>query len=381
VTERERRKKTRKREGDLLGLLKGIAGGFLRRISGYRPVRKIVSFLTEVDRGELPASVRPDLGAFTDAKGNRITLWSGLRDWLKPEWRSMFEAPADDAPMVTDTAALASRRSVEEAIRFLRLAGVEVEGKRIAEIGCYDGTRSFTLAGLGAGEVIATDIPEYYLNQQEDTTLSAEEVERGREIQRRRFEAGAGKCEQLFGWSGLRDRVSYAEDDICATELPGETFDLVVSWEVLEHVEQPTDLFRSLARILKPGGISFHEYNPFFAINGGHSLCTLDFLWGHARLSNEDFSRYLREFRPGEEDVAGRFFTRNLNRMSHDDLRRGAKDAGLELLAFLPWFDRFDERLLDREILESVQALYPAVTAEDLLARDVRVLVGKPDRT
>jgi len=360
--------------------LKGIAGGFLRKIAGYRLVRKIVDFLTEADRGEIPPTVRPDLGEFTDTAGNRITLWSGMRDWLKPEWRSMFELSVNETPTVTDAAAHASRRSVEEAIRFLRLAGVEVEGLKIAEIGCYDGTRSFALAGLGAAVVIATDIAEYYLNQQEQATLSAEEVEAGRQIQLRRFAAGAETCERLFGWSGLRDRVTFREDDICATELPGEAFDLVVSWEVLEHVEQPTALFRNLASILKPGGLSFHEYNPFFSMNGGHSLCTLDFLWGHARLTEEDFIRYLREFRPREEEVATRFFTRNLNRMSHEDLRVAVAQAGLELVTFLPWYDPFDERLLDRETVAAVRALHPSVGAEDLLARNVWVVLGKPDR-
>lgn len=364
-----------------MALLRRIAKSVLRRIAGSRQVGKVTVFLTEVQRGELPASVRPDFGEFTDSRGTRITLYSGLRDWLKPDWRSMFgsgTAGEERAPLVPEAAVHASRRSVEAALRFLHTAGFELEGKKVAEIGCYDGTRSFMLAGLGAGEVTATDIPEYYLNQKEHTTLSDDEIEAGRQLQLRRFTAGAEACELMFGWSNLHDRVSFREDDICASDLPDEEYDLVVSWEVLEHVERPTDLFRSIARILKPGGVSFHEYNPFFSITGGHSLCTLDFLWGHARLSTDDFTGYLREFRPREEEVAMRFFTRNLNRMSHENPRALVQEAGLELVTFLPWYDRFDERHLDREILASVQALYPSVTAEDLLARDVRVLLRKP---
>ena len=68
-------------------------------------------------------------------------------------------------------------------------------------------------------------------------------------------------------------------------------------------------------RILKPGGYSFHEYNPFFSFNGGHSLCTLDFMWGHVRLSSIDFPKYLKQFRPFEYDLAMRFYKENLNRM------------------------------------------------------------------
>jgi len=365
-----------------VALLRRIARSVLRRFAGYRSIRKIATFLLDTHHGELPASVTPDLGLFIDSRGNRITLSKGMRDWLKPDWRSMFgpeTAGECGVPLVPEAAAHTSRRSVEEALRFLCTAGFGLEGKKVVEIGCHDGTRSFALAGLGAGEVTATDIPEYYLNQKEHTTLSHDEIEAGRKLQILRFTAGVEVCERVFGWPDLKERVTFRVDDICASDLPGEEYDLVVSWEVLEHVERPDDLFRSIARILKPGGVSFHEYNPFFSMNGGHSLCTLDFLWGHARLSADDFSRYLQEFRPREEEVAMRFFTRNLNRMSHDDLHSSIQEAGLELMTFLPWYDPFDERHLDRDVLESVLALYPSVTPEDLLARNVWVLLRKPD--
>ncbi|MFC1499692.1 methyltransferase domain-containing protein [Candidatus Zixiibacteriota bacterium] len=365
-----------------MALLRKIARCMLRRTAGNRRIREVTAFLAEVQCGTLPASITPDRGAFIDSSGNRITLFSGMRDWLKPEWRSMFDSESgnrESGPLVPETAAHASRESVEKALRFLDTAGISLEGKKVAEIGCYDGTRSFALAGLGAEEVIATDIPEYYLHQKEHTSLSDEEIEAGRQLQVRRFNSGAEVCKRIFGWPDLEDRVSFREDDICASGLPGEEYDLVVSWEVLEHVEHPARLFQSIARILKPGGVSFHEYNPFFSINGGHSLCTLDFPWGHARLSTGDFARYMNTFRPREEEVALRFFTRNLNRMSHDDMRRSVKEAGLELVTFLPWYDPCDERLLDRDILSSVQALYPSVAAEDMLARNVWVLLRKPD--
>ena len=56
--------------------------------------------------------------------------------------------------------------------------------------------------------------------------------------------------------------------------------------------------------------------NPFFSFNGGHSLCTLDFMWGHVRLSETEFERYLIQFRPKENKVAMKFYRNNLNRMT-----------------------------------------------------------------
>ena len=44
-------------------------------------------------------------------------------------------------------------------------------------------------------------------------------------------------------------------------------------------------------------GIVFNKYNPFFCQGGGHSLCSLDFPWGHVRLTPIEFDRYMEEYR------------------------------------------------------------------------------------
>ena len=69
-------------------------------------------------------------------------------------------------------------------------------------------------------------------------------------------------------------------------------------------------------RILKPGGFAFHQYNPFFSYNGGHSLCTLDFC--HVRLSAKDFERYLKQFRKEEYEMAMNFYKR---KFKPDDIK------------------------------------------------------------
>ena len=56
----------------------------------------------------------------------------------------------------------------------------------------------------------------------------------------------------------LRRRRSNVEtvvyDDMTRTELPGASFDIVVSVEVLEHVEEDDDFVRNVRRVLRPGG-------------------------------------------------------------------------------------------------------------------------------
>lgn len=58
---------------------------------------------------------------------------------------------------------------------------------------------------------------------------------------------------------GLKKRRSNIEEvligDITRSDLPSESFDIVVSVEVLEHVVEDELFVREVARILKPGGV------------------------------------------------------------------------------------------------------------------------------
>jgi len=65
------------------------------------------------------------------------------------------------------------------------------------------------------------------------------------------------------------------------------SFDAIVSFEMLEHVQQPAAAFAEMARLVRPGGIVYHDYNPFFSSKGGHSLCTLAFQHPHTQFTRQ----------------------------------------------------------------------------------------------
>ena len=130
--------------------------------------------------------------------------------------------------------------------------------------------------------------------------------------------------------------------------------------------------------LLRPGRVAYHDYNPFFSLNGGHSLCTLDFPWGHARLDHGDFERYLDERRPEAAVQTLRFYDESLNRMTLAELRGAIEGAGLETLAVVPWVDRSLVPLLTPDVLSEVRRNHPTATIEDLLATFVSVVVRRP---
>lgn len=333
--------------------------------------------------GEPQMSPAPDelsdadiFGHFRDSRGKEHPLIAGLRDRLKPKWRSMFQPPTAKDHHLSKATATKSlndwRRRVSKMERFLSMHSVTLKGKAVVEIGAYGGATSFALARAGAARVTGTDIAAYYIRQTPGEVVSTESVtSKNVDLtqQREAFRRAVS--------SEIASRVSFLEDDICSSSLETESADVIVSWEVLEHLMHPWRAFEQMFRILRPGGIAFHEYNPFFSQDGGHSLCTLDFPWGHARLSAQDFARYLREIRPSEEEVATSFYRENLNRMTTTELKQYVADAGFTLLSLLSWTEarHFDE--LTADTLADTKECYPSCDLTDLISPTVWVLLRK----
>jgi len=317
----------------------------------------------------------PEPRVFTDSFGNQIELVEGLRDRLKPGWQAMLRAPKTfevPSPRACMTRMEEWRNRLGRVSAFLNLFSLSFTDKRVVEIGAYDGATAYALTEAGASSVLATDMAAYYIAQAPNAVVSDDAIlARNADLARLRQAYRAVVPQELA------QRVSFRQDDICSSELPSDSADVVMSWEVLEHLGRPEDALAEIARVLTPGGFAFHEYNPFFAIDGGHSLCTLDFPWGHARLSAGDFERYLDELRPNERSVALSFYRHNLNRMSLAGLRQHVRRSGLSIPCLLPWCSERHLALMSAESLRQCTGIYPSVELADLVSPTVWVLLQK----
>ena len=221
--------------------------------------------------------------------------------------------------------------------------------------------------------VVGSDIVQYEINQ----SVISEENQHTREQESNYINKARKKVGEFFD-KKTKDIVSFIEDDICNSRIKSSSKDLIVSWDTLEHLKNPQKAFEEMFRILKPGGYSFHEYNPFFSFNGGHSLCTLDFMWGHVRLSSADFQNYLKQFRPYEYDLAMRFYEKNLNRMTSNQIKQYIKIAGFEQIMFFPhiYIENYFE--INEKIFAECKENYPSLELIDLVSPALYLGLRKP---
>jgi SAM-dependent methyltransferase len=102
--------------------------------------------------------------------------------------------------------------------------------------------------------------------------------------------------------AGYKPRTDLGEDncdldlDVCAIDLPDQSFDCVICLEVLEHVADPFAAASELKRILRPGGALFLTV-PFLHPYLGHQNSTSG--------SHDSFPDYWRFTHQGLEKLFG----------------------------------------------------------------------------
>lgn len=152
--------------------------------------------------------------------------------------------------------------------------GRDIEGKEILDIGCGYGWCELNFLKRGAKNIVGAEIAE------EDLLTIKKNI--------------------------IDERVSVVVASAIDLPFPDESFDTVVSWEVIEHIPKGTEekMFAEVHRVLKKGG-AFYLSTPHWSF----WAMLLDPAWwliGHRHYSREHLGRYARKTSFAFETVAVR---------------------------------------------------------------------------
>ncbi len=186
-------------------------------------------------------------------------------------------------------------------------AGVALEGKRVADVGCGDG-----FMDLG---VLHKARPQMLVGF--DVTLTNTD-----HLRRRAGEEGVAA-----------DLTNLTFVESAATSIPADdgSFDCAFSWSAFEHVTHPVDVLGEIRRILAPEGVFFLQLWPFYhSAKGSHLWEWFPADHHHLQRPERDVVEQLRasDLKSSEwTELMGGEFER-LNRITVDELQRSMLASG-----------------------------------------------------
>jgi SAM-dependent methyltransferase len=201
--------------------------------------------------------------------------------------------------------------AADQILAFLGSDGIDLAGKVVADIGSGDGIIDFGVYTKGrVGKFVGYDV--------RPTDVDA----------LRRAVMAAGVAEELPDG----ERFSFAQSRVDGIPAPDDYFDVIFSWSVFEHVDQPIRMFSEIRRVLKPDGWFFLQLWPFYGSqHGGHLWQNVEQPFAHLRNSPFELNDFLRgkaatdPSRPADDEF------RSLNRITVDGLQRALLAAGLRI--------------------------------------------------
>lgn len=247
---------------------------------------------------------------FVRADGRPLRVVPGFRERVldyrssvspRPEWTPEQYARA------ADTKLRRARRLVAEVER--RQGGGGLAGRAVLDVGCGDGINCLAMAYLAEApappRVVGAD-------------LRLPLFERGETGPRRLAEQVAARLQ-----GGRRPAavlaalpVRFTRADATSLPFPDDSFDVLLSRSALEHIVPVERALAEMARVVRRDGMIHHAVDPYYWLRGCHKRGLVDIPWAHARLSLEDFARFVTE-REGAAVAAKRCDRlRTLNRLT-----------------------------------------------------------------
>lgn len=301
------------------------------------------------------------MNTFTRRDGQILPVIAGFRDGVLG-YRPAVTPRADWRETQFAEAAEKKRRRAHRMIRKLERWAGPLAGQRVLDVGCGDGANCLVIASRGVGQMTGIDL-EVKLRLPDEVGART-----------RRLAAALLGLQEVAELPGALARLPLQFLQMDATQLTFQAgaFDVLFTRSAMEHIRPVERALVEMTRVVRPGGLLHLVIDPFYWVRGCHKRGVVDIPWAHARLTLEDYQRFVSETE-GVETAARRCERlATLNRFTVTHWRQLLEAQPCELLA---WEETPSE--LGAGILaghpDVLATLPPGVEQRDLLCERIEV--------
>lgn len=148
---------------------------------------------------------------------------------------------------------------------------LDVRGRRVLDLGSALGAQALLYSRLGAASVVGLD-------------LNHDKVVRA-----------TARLAALADTEPAAGRVRFVQGDAAQMPFPSGVFDRVVSNSTFEHISAPDAALAECARVLRPGGLAYLRYLPYWGPWGAHLDRWIKFPWCHVLFSEATLLAAVRQ--------------------------------------------------------------------------------------
>jgi SAM-dependent methyltransferase len=294
---------------------------------------------------------------FTRDDGRTLRIVPGFRDRVLGYRASATPRPGWDEARYAAAAEKHIRRfgRLLDSLRRWRPAGLE--GAALLDVGCGGGINCLLAAATQpVDQVVGVDLELQLPNDRPEFEPARRLAER---VLRKHV---PGLC--------LRDALPrlplrFERMDARAMNFPDASFDVLLSRSAMEHLKPLDAALREMARVVRPGGVVHHAIDPFHWLRGCHKRGVVDIPWAHARLTLDEYERFVRAREGPAKAAERRRRLETLNALGAEQWREAIESGPFDVLAWELEPSDFARDVLS-EHPDVVETLLPNVSRADL---------------
>ena len=293
--------------------------------------------------------------------GQPLRVTEGFRERVLSNRRSVSPRPGWTEKQFAASAGKKRKRSQRLFESFARWIPT-LEGARVLDVGCGDGANCVLLGAESVSLAVGLDL-HLPLFAPDDEGQRAQML-----VQR---VAGARTEHTGVATALLSDRpVGFVRMDATRLGFRPGSFDVVMSRSAAEHIRPIERALAEIERAVRPGGLIYLAIDPFYWVRGCHKRGVVDIPFAHARLSPEEYRRFVVESEG--EATADKRWQRitTLNRLTVRQWRRTILAMSCDVLEWREGHSELGAAVLEEQP-DVLGTLLPDVEKHDLLTERI----------